>query len=128
MSYSALLISIVVGVTDGDTLTARCQSATDVPAQTIKVNCNGAGANAEQVRAGMAWAYPRYVTDHRLLFDAGRSAGRPPRPMVGRAAGGAMGMAEGERAMEWTALSALAHRQQPVSLDWEVVAGVRRLR
>ena len=34
---SALLICVVVGISDGDTLTARCHPAPDAPAQTIKV-------------------------------------------------------------------------------------------
>jgi len=36
-ALSAVLLCIVVGVTDGDTLTARCDAAADVTAQTIKV-------------------------------------------------------------------------------------------
>jgi len=116
-SVSALLICIVVGIADGDTLTARCDAAADASLQTVKVRlaevdapehhqpfgtrsrenlaalcfrqpaevrpvatggldrygrtiahviCNGIDANNEQVRAGMAWVYDRYVTDRRL--------------------------------------------------------------
>lgn len=36
-AVSALLLCVVVGVTDGDTLTARCDSAADARVQTIKV-------------------------------------------------------------------------------------------
>jgi endonuclease YncB( thermonuclease family) len=31
-----------------------------------RVFCNGKDANAEQVLAGMAWVYDRFVTDHSL--------------------------------------------------------------
>jgi endonuclease YncB( thermonuclease family) len=129
-AVSAVLFCVVVGITDGDTLTARCDPAADVPAKTIKVrlaevdapehhqpfrarsrenlsslcvmqstevrpiaaragldrygrtvahvNCNGIDANSEQVRAGMAWVYPRYVTDRRLyaLQDEARASRR----------------------------------------------------
>jgi endonuclease YncB( thermonuclease family) len=129
-AVSAVLFCVVVGITDGDTLTARCDPAADVPAKTIKVrlaevdapehhqpfgarsretlsslcvmqstevrpiaasagldrygrtvahvNCNGIDANREQVRAGMAWVYPRYVTDRRLyaLQDEARASRR----------------------------------------------------
>jgi len=34
---SALLLCVVVGITDGDTLTARCAAVGDAPAQTLKV-------------------------------------------------------------------------------------------
>lgn len=42
-----------------------------------RVNCNGADANAEQIKRGMAWVYDRYVTDHSLyeLQNAARSKG-----------------------------------------------------
>jgi len=42
------------------------------------VSCNGIDANTEQVRSGMAWAFPRYVTDRRLyaLEDEARAAHR----------------------------------------------------
>jgi micrococcal nuclease len=36
-AVSALLLCIVVGVSDGDTLTARCHSSTDAPVQMLKV-------------------------------------------------------------------------------------------
>jgi endonuclease YncB( thermonuclease family) len=127
---SALLLCTVIGIADGDTLTARCDAMGDVPAQTITVRlaevdapekaqpfgnrsrqhlatlcfrqraevrplsadggrdrygrtvahvrCNGTDANAEQVRAGMAWAFPRYVTDGWLYWqqDEARAAQR----------------------------------------------------
>lgn len=127
-AVSALLFCVVVGITDGDTLTARCDSATK--AQMIKVrltevdapehhqpfgtrsrehlaalcfdqhaevrpiaagggldrygrtvahvSCNGTDANTEQVRAGLAWVFDRYVIDRRLygLQDEARAARR----------------------------------------------------
>jgi endonuclease YncB( thermonuclease family) len=119
----ALLLCTVVGVADGDTLTARCETGTasttlqvrlaevDAPEKgqafgassrqhlaalcfqqrahvrpiaanggvdrygrtVARVECNGMDANAEQVRAGMAWAFDRYVTDpalHRIQGEA----------------------------------------------------------
>jgi endonuclease YncB( thermonuclease family) len=60
---AALLLCVVVGITDGDTLTARCD------AQTIKVRLSevdGTDANGAQARAGMAWVFDRYVTDRTL--------------------------------------------------------------
>ena len=36
-AISALLLCVVVGITDGDTLTARCDSAADASVQLIKV-------------------------------------------------------------------------------------------
>jgi endonuclease YncB( thermonuclease family) len=38
--------------------------------------CDGTGANAEQVRRGLAWVFDRYVKDRSLysLQDAARSA------------------------------------------------------
>lgn len=129
-AVSALLLCVVVGITDGDTLTARCDSAADAPAQAIKVrlaqvdapehhqpfgarsrehlaalcfkqtaqvrpvaasgdldrygrtvahvSCNGIDTNTEQVRAGMAWVFDRYVTDRSLyaLQDEARAAHR----------------------------------------------------
>jgi endonuclease YncB( thermonuclease family) len=126
----AVLLCVVVGVTDGDTITARCDAGADAPAQTITVrlaevdapekaqpygnrsrqhlgalcfkqraevrpigagggvdryervvahvSCNGTDANAAQVRAGMAWAFPRYVTDGWLYWqqDDARAARR----------------------------------------------------
>lgn len=34
-----------------------------------RVNCNGRDANAEQVRAGMAWVYDKYAKDLSLRAD-----------------------------------------------------------
>lgn len=108
----ALLLCLVVGISDGDTLTARCgqpgayeqvkvrlaeidapekkqpfgersrQSLADMCFQhqaeirptardrygrtVARVICDGQDANAEQVRAGMAWAYTKYLTDPRI--------------------------------------------------------------
>ncbi|MBE7416704.1 MAG: thermonuclease family protein [Ideonella sp.] len=122
---SALLLCIVVGITDGDTLTARCEAAgtlsvrlaeVDAPehrqpfgdrskqalaalcfnqraevrpiaagggldryGRTVAhVSCNGLDANAEQVRAGMAWVFDRYVNDRSLyrLQDEARASRR----------------------------------------------------
>ncbi len=41
-----------------------------------RVECGGVGANAEQVRRGMAWVFDRYVTDRGLytLQDGARLA------------------------------------------------------
>ena len=33
------------------------------------MNCNGRDANAEQVRAGMAWVYDKYAKDQGLRAD-----------------------------------------------------------
>ena len=40
------------------------------------VACDGTDASAEQVRAGMAWVFDRYVTDRSLyaVQDAARAA------------------------------------------------------
>lgn len=108
-------VCLVVGIADGDTLTARCgapgeyqqlkirlaeidapektqpfgqrskQSLSDlcfetqatITPQTIdrygrtvaRVECQGKDASLEQVRAGMAWAYTKYLTD-LAVFDA----------------------------------------------------------
>ena len=129
-AVTAILLCVVVGIGDGDTPTARCDSAADASAQTIKVrlaevdapehhqafgtrsrdhlaslcfkqsaevrpiapgggldrygrtvahvSCNGIDANTEQVRAGMAWVFDRYVIDRRLytLQDEARTARR----------------------------------------------------
>lgn len=111
----------VVGVTDGDTLTALCAgnqqvkirlAEIDAPEKTqpfgerskqslsslcfdreaeinplttdrygrtvARVRCEGADANAEQLRRGMAWVYDKYVTDRSLyaLQDEARGAKR----------------------------------------------------
>lgn len=116
---AALLVCLVIGIADGDTLTARCETptglgnlkirlaeidapekaqpwgnrskqhladtcfnkradvrpvATDRYGRTVaRVQCDGVDANAEQVRAGMAWVYDRYVAD-LSLFDVQSSA------------------------------------------------------
>lgn len=118
------LLCLVIAITDGDTIKARCgehgaykqitvrlaeidapeksqpygqssrqhlavlchqqqatirQTAYDSRWQRIvaRVECRGQDANAEQVRAGMAWAYTRYLTDPEIqrLHDAARAAG-----------------------------------------------------
>lgn len=140
MPIAAVLACIVIGVSDGDTLTARCETARgfenlkirlaeiDAPekgqafgsrskqrlaelcfgkhadvAVTDKdrylrtvahVSCEKVDAGTEQVRAGMAWVFDRYVTD-RSLYDvqeAARTAHRglwadpqPTAPWVWRA-------------------------------------------
>lgn len=106
------LVCIVVAIADGDTLTARCETAVgqenlkvrlaeiDAPEKgqgfgarskehlaelcfqktatvtprtkdrhlraVANVECQGVDAGAEQVRAGMAWVFDRYVTDRSL--------------------------------------------------------------
>ena len=111
---------MVVGITDGDTLTARCDHRTikvrlaeidapekgqawgkrskqhlsdicfekqaEVHPQTTdrygrtvaRVICDGVDSNAEQVRAGMAWVFDKYVTDRSLYAaqDAARETRR----------------------------------------------------
>jgi endonuclease YncB( thermonuclease family) len=106
---AALLLCLVVGVTDGDTIKVRCddeqikirlseidapeskqpwgqrskQSLSDLcfqkqaevrPVTTdrygrtvARVICDGVDANLEQVRAGMAWAYLKYLRDPDIL-------------------------------------------------------------
>jgi endonuclease YncB( thermonuclease family) len=116
IAAGALLACLVVGVSDGDTLTARCSAADDAPAPILMklrlaeidapekaqpygarsrahlatlcvvgrmarvraltrdrygrtvawVWCDGVEANTEQVRAGLAWAYERYLSAERL--------------------------------------------------------------
>lgn len=121
MSSSALLC-LVIAITDGDTLKARCgdpgayQQVTvrlaeidapesrqpfgersrqhlaglcfdQVAAITLRkathrgraigqVECRGADAGSEQVRAGMAWAFTKYLTDQAIkqAEDAARAA------------------------------------------------------
>ena len=43
-----------------------------------RVICDGVDANAEQVRAGMAWVFDKYVTDRGLyaVQDEARAARR----------------------------------------------------
>ena len=123
-SPAAVLLCLVIGIADGDTLTARCdtptgtenlrvrlaeidapekgqafgnrsrqhladvcfkkqavvkQQTTDRYGRTVaRVECDGADANAEQVRSGMAWVFDKYVTD-RILYavqDDARTARR----------------------------------------------------
>jgi len=112
MPTAAILACIVIGIADGDTLTARCNTSVGKENVTVRlaevdapekrqpfgnrsrqhlaelcfkkaaevrpqardrygrtvgrVVCDGMDANAEQVRAGMAWAYTRYITDQTL--------------------------------------------------------------
>jgi endonuclease YncB( thermonuclease family) len=116
------LLCLVVAITDGDTIKARCgepgkynqvdvrlaeidapekgqafgqaskralsdlcfrETATIRPAtrdryaRTVaRVECRGKDASAEQVRAGMAWAFTRYLKDPEIkrLEDAARAA------------------------------------------------------
>lgn len=126
MPAATLLLCLVVGIADGDTLTARCDGLDGEPAQTLRIRlaeidapekrqpfgarsrehlaqlchhhrvevrprthdrygrtvarvaCGGVDASAEQVRAGMAWAYTKYLTDTtiRELEDEARAAHR----------------------------------------------------
>ena len=114
MPITAALICLVVGIADGDTVTARCEPQADQSAQTLKVRlaeidapergqafgnrskqhlsdvcfkkqaevrpqttdrygrtvarviCDSTVASAEQLRAGMAWVFDRYVTDRSM--------------------------------------------------------------
>ena len=112
MTLSPLMLCLVVGVTDGDTLKARCDeqgqhqlvtirlSEIDAPEKAqpfgqrskqhlaslcfqqqaeirptardrygrtvARVICAGTDANAAMVRAGMAWAYTKYLTDPQI--------------------------------------------------------------
>lgn len=124
MLLGTALACLIIGVSDGDTLTARCESDAgpvnlkirlaeiDAPESgqaygtrskqhlaglclrkqaeitprgkdrymrtVARVTCEGADASEEQVRAGMAWVFDRYVTD-RSFYDIqseARSAGR----------------------------------------------------
>lgn len=116
---SVLLICLVIGIADGDTLTARCETPTgmenikvrlaeiDAPEKrqafgnrskqhlaelcfkrsaavlpqaidrygrtVARVECDGADANVEQVRAGMAWVYDQYVIDESLYDIEGEA-------------------------------------------------------
>lgn len=124
MPTAAILVCFVIGIADGDTLTARCDTpsgkenvtvrlaeidapekrqpfgnrsqqnlaglcfnkqaevvpkARDRYGRTVaRVMCDGVDANAEQVRAGMAWAYTAYLKDETLtaLEEEARSARR----------------------------------------------------
>lgn len=119
---AALLICLVVGISDGDTLTARCDTpqgeqnlkvrlaeidapekaqpwgarsrqnlaqlcfgrTAQVRTQAVdrygrsvaRVRCEGLDANAEQVRAGLAWVFDRYARDRSLFAeqDAARAS------------------------------------------------------
>jgi endonuclease YncB( thermonuclease family) len=119
-ALAAALACFVIGISDGDTLTARCDATNvtvrvaevDAPEkgqgwgnrskqhlaapcfqqpavvrpQTIdrygrtvaRVECDGVDASAEQVRAGMAWVFDKYVTDRGLyaVQDEARAARR----------------------------------------------------
>lgn len=108
MAGGVVLLCLVVGITDGDTLTALCDRATvkirlaeiDAPEQrqpygalskqhlsmicfqksaavrpqtkdrngrtVARVVCEGVDASSEQVQAGMAWVFDKYVTDRSL--------------------------------------------------------------
>ncbi|MBG6082703.1 thermonuclease family protein [Rubrivivax gelatinosus] len=124
---AAVLSCLIVGVSDGDTLTARCDAAAgqfqqpirvrlaeiDAPERTqpfgersrqhlaqicfrqraevaplsgsagrdrygrtvARVACAGVDANADQVRAGMAWVFERYARD-LTLYDLQAAARR----------------------------------------------------
>lgn len=127
---ATLLLCLIVGISDGDTLTARCEAGANRPAATVnvrlseidapekaqpfgqrsrqhladlcfrkhatlapvaagggldrygrtvaRVSCDGTDANVEQVRAGMAWVFDRYVVD-RGLYDEQEGAHRARR-------------------------------------------------
>lgn len=119
---SSALLCLIIAISDGDTLKARCgapgayqqliirlaeidapekaqpygqrsrQHLADLCFQTqatirpatrdrygrtvARVECRGQDANAEQVRAGMAWAYTYYLTDPEIqhLQDAAKAS------------------------------------------------------
>ena len=117
---AALLFCAVVGISDGDTLTARCRTqaasttikvrlaeidapekaqrfgqrskrhlsdicfrksaaiepiATDSYGRTVaRVTCGRVDASDEQVRAGMAWVFPRYAPRSSGLYEVERAA------------------------------------------------------
>ncbi len=117
---AALLFCAVVGISDGDTLTARCKTppasatikvrlaeidapeksqrfgqrsrrhlsdiclrkpaeikpiSTDSYGRTVAhVTCGGIDAGDEQVRAGMAWVFPRYAPRSSALYEVERDA------------------------------------------------------
>lgn len=119
MPAAALLACLIIGIADGDTLTARCNTSegeqnikvrlaeVDAPEKgqpwgrqskqhlaglcfqkpaevrpvssdrygrtVARVTCDGIDANAEQIRAGMAWVFDRYVDDW-TLFSVQRDA------------------------------------------------------
>ena len=112
-----ILLCVVVGVADGDSLTARCDAPDgqvtlavrlaeiDAPEKrqpfgerskqhlsalcfgkgavvrpttrdrygrtVARVECDGVDASTEQVRAGMAWAFTKYLTDSRIRVEEG---------------------------------------------------------
>lgn len=126
-ALAAALSCLIVGISDGDTLTARCDAAAGQLEQTIRVRlaeidapekaqpfgdrsrqhlaqlcfqqraevaplpgsagtdrygrtvarvtCDGVDANADQVRAGMAWVFDRYARD-LTLYDLQATARR----------------------------------------------------
>jgi endonuclease YncB( thermonuclease family) len=124
MLFIAVLTCFVIGVADGDTLSARCEQEDgavnikvrlgeiDAPERrqafgtrsrqhlaelcfkkpatvrvttldrygrtVARVECAGTDANAEQVHAGMAWVFDRYVSDRSLyaVQDDARAAQR----------------------------------------------------
>ena len=119
---AVLLLCLVIGISDGDTLTARCDTpqglqnpkirlaeidapekaqpwgtrskqhlaqlcfgrTAEVRPQAVdrygrsvaRVSCEGLDANAEQVRAGLAWVFDRYARDWKLITeqDAARAS------------------------------------------------------
>jgi len=121
---AALLLCLVIGIADGDTLTVRCETPDgmenvkvrlaeiDAPEKSqafgsrsrqhlatlcfnrsavirsqsmdrygrtvARVECEGVDANVEQVSAGMAWVYDKYVIDRDLyrVQDEARAARR----------------------------------------------------
>ena len=121
---TAILICLVIGIADGDTLTTRCETPTrmknvkvrlaeiDAPEKgqafgnrskqhlsdlcfrkpakvrpqtkdrygrtVARVTCSGVDSNAEQVRAGMAWVFDKYVIGRALyaVQDEARTARR----------------------------------------------------
>jgi len=122
MPLNTVLICFVIGIADGDSLTARCETqqgmenvkvrlaeidapekaqpfgnrskqhlaqlcfkkpahiapqSTDRYGRTVaRVACDGIDASDEQVQAGMAWVFDRYVTDRSLysVQEAARAA------------------------------------------------------
>ena len=50
----------------GDAQRMKGTSRRELNANVARINWDGTDANAEQVRAGMAWAFTKYLTDPQI--------------------------------------------------------------